>query len=152
MQKRAKLSSYTKIIIAVSLFLFVADTLLGSILIIRTVDRMKRVIQGKIMEIALSAANLLNGDEIKALTYEDMENETEPYKKNYDVLAAFKTSSIDNNAELAYIYCLVELDDGSIVFSIDPSDEPGEFLVEETIRTNALVAAFDGTAGFDTDS
>ena len=152
MQKRAKLSSYTKIIIAVSLFLFVADALLGSILIIRTVDRMKRVIQGKIMEIALSAANLLNGDEIKALTYEDMENETEPYKKNYDVLAAFKTSSIDNNAELAYIYCLVELDDGSIVFSIDPSDEPGEFLVEETIRTNALVAAFDGIAGFDTDS
>ena len=151
MEKKSRLSSYTKIVLAVSAFLFVVNALLGSVLMIRTIDRMKKVVQGKILEIAVSAANLLNGDHIEMLTYEDMENETDIYMESYNILKSFKTSSIDDNAELAYIYCVVERD-GKYVFSVDPSDDPGEFLVEETIRTDALVAAFNGTAGFDNES
>lgn len=148
MEKKSGLSSYSKIVLAVSAFLFLVDALLGSVLVIRTVDRMKRVIQGKILEIACSAANLLDGDHIEMLTYEDEENKTELFMESYNILKAFKTSSIDDNAGLAYIYCVVEKD-GKYVFSVDPSDDPGAFLEEETITTNALVAAFDGTAGFD---
>ena len=148
MEKKSGLSSYSKIVLAVSAFLFLVDALLGSVLAIRTVDRMKRVIQGKILEIAYSAANLLNGDHIELLTYEDEENKTELFMESYNILKAFKTSSIDDNAGLAYIYCVVERD-GKYVFSVDPSDDPGAFLEEETITTPALVAAFDGNAGFD---
>lgn len=148
MEKKSGLSSYSKIVLAVSAFLFLVDALLGSVLAIRTVDRMKRVIQGKILEIAYSAANLLNGDHIELLTYEDEENKTDLYMESYNVLKAFKTSSIDDNAGLAYIYCIVERD-GKYVFSVDPSDDPGAFLEEETITTAALVSAFNGKAGFD---
>ena len=151
MKKKQGLSSYTKIIIIVSSFLLLADVLFGVVFTIRSVDRMKRIIQGKITEVAGTAANLLNGDEILSLTKEDKENETPEYKRNYDILAAFKTSSIDANAELAYIYCLVHID-GKYVFSIDPSDDPAEFLVEETIDTIAMERAFEGYPGFDDDS
>ena len=151
MEKRTRLSSYTKIVLAVSAFLFLVDALLGSVLAIRTVDRMKKVIQGKILEIALSAANLLNGDHLEVLTYEDEQNQTDIYMESYNILKAFKTSSIDDNAELAYIYCIVERDN-KYVFSVDPSDDPGEFLAEETTTTAALVAAFDGNPGFDEES
>lgn len=148
MKKTRKLSSYSKIVIAISAFLLSVDVLFGVVFTIRSVDRMKRIIQGKITEVAGTAANLLNGDEILSLTQEDHDNQTEPYKRNYDILAAFKTSSIDTNAELAYIYCLVHID-GKYVFSIDPSDDPAEFLVEETIDTPAMEKAFEGVAGFD---
>ena len=148
MEKKSGLSSYSKIVLMVSAFLFVVDALLGSVLVIRTIDRMKRVIQGKILEIAYSAANLLDGDHIEMLTYEDEENKTELFMESYNILKAFKTSSIDDNAGLAYIYCIVERD-GKYVFSVDPSDDPGAFLEEETITTAALVSAFNGTAGFD---
>ena len=151
MKRNRRLSSYFKIIIAVSSFLLLADVLFGVVFTIRSVDRMKRVIQSKITEVAGTAANLLNGDEIYSLTQEDKDNETEAYTRNYDILAAFKTSSIDANAELAYIYCLVHKD-GKYVFSIDPSDDPAVFLVEETIDTYAMERAFEGVAGFDDDS
>ena len=64
-------------------------------------------------------------------------------------MSAFKTTSIDSNAGLAYIYCLKEITEDKYVFSVDPSDDPGGFLTEETIKTHALQKAFDGEAGFD---
>ena len=82
MKKTRKLSSYSKIVIAISAFLLSVDVLFGVVFTIRSVDRMKRIIQGKITEVAGTAANLLNGDEILSLTKEDHDNETEAYKKN----------------------------------------------------------------------
>ena len=106
------------------------------------------IIKGKIMEAAYTAASLLDENEVGELTIEDKTNNTERYQKAFDVLNSFKTSSEDANGELAYIYLLVQKGD-KIYFSVDPSDDPGEFLVEEPLYTEAMRQAFLGIAGTD---
>ena len=111
MKKRKKLSSLIKLVISISVFLILMDVGLGIFFMVSSVNRSKGIIRAKMTETAVSASKLLNGDEIKALTIADKENETEPYKRNYDILASFKTSAESNNAELAFIYCLVKTED-----------------------------------------
>ena len=147
--EKHKISYSTKIILIVSIFLLLMDGLLGGLLMVRSTHKMKTIVQNKIMEVSLTAASFLDGDEIEALTYYDHDNKTEPYMKAYNTLSLFKTNNVDNNAGLAYIYCLVMNEEGKAVFSVDPSEEPGIFLEEETVQTEALYKAFEGTAGFD---
>lgn len=155
MASKRRVSFVTKIIIFFSAFLLIMDGVLGTFLAVRSTHKMKTIIQNKILEISITAAELIDGDDIELLTYGDnQEGGTHyaEYKRCYDILAAFKTSSIDNNAELAYIYCLVKKGEEGIVFSVDPSDEPGIFLEEEPVKTKAMYVAFDGVAGFDDQS
>ena len=128
------------------------DCLLGGLLMWRSIGKMTSIVQNKIMEVSLTAADFLDGDAIAALTKEDKEKQTPQYVEAFTTLSTFRTNSVDNNAGLAYIYCVVKLDDGRMVFSIDPSEDPGVFLEEETLTTKALIKAFEGTAGFDTQS
>lgn len=153
MSQKKKLSYVSKIIIGVSAFLLLMDAAFGAILATHSINKMRVIIQSKITELSATAANLLNGDDIKSLTYADYENETPKYKESYDILKAFKTSAIDAKAALAYIYCMVKLDDGTIVFSVDPSDDPAEFLSgDDVIITDGLTKAFNGETAFDTES
>ena len=155
MASKRRVSFVTKIVIFFSAFLLVMDGILGTFLAIRSTNKMKSIIQNKILEISIAAAGLIDGDDIELLTYGDNEEggaHYAEYQKCYNVLSSFKTSSIDNNAELAYIYCLVKKGEDGIVFSVDPSDDPGVFLEEEPVKTEAMYAAFDGKAGFDDQS
>ena len=150
-KQKKKMSLLLKIVILMSSFMMFLDLVFGVGMMTRSIYKMKSIIQGKVMEIAYSAAQLVNGDEIEALTKDDKANNTEPYVKNYNILQAFKTSNEDNNADLAFIYCLVKTDDGKIVFSIDPSYDTSIFLEEEIeYYTKAVIKAFDeGIGGFD---
>ena len=149
MKTKKRLSFSTKVVAIVSGFLLVVDVAIGTIMMVTSINRMQSVIQNKVLEVSATAAALLNGDEIKALTKEDHDNKTEPYMKAYNTLSAFKTSAVDGHGELAFIYVVVQREDNKIVFSIDPSDDPGVFLEEETIYTAALLNAFKGQPGFD---
>ena len=149
MSPKKKLSFTTNVIIIVSIFLLVMDGLLGAVLAYRSISKMRSIIQNKIMETSQTVALFLNGDDIKALSFDDKTNNTPAYREAYDTLATFKTHNIDNDAGLAFVYCLVKNADDKIVFSVDPSDDPADFLVEEAIVTSALLKAFSGTAAFD---
>ena len=146
------MSTSTIIIIVMSVALFIIDIVLGGILMSKSIGKMKSIVQNKIMEISETAAAFLDGDDIKSLTIADKENNTDKYRELNETLSLFKTNSIDDNAGFAFIYCLVKTDDGKIVFSVDPSEDPADFLTEEPILTSALLKAFDGTAAFDQDS
>ena len=147
--KKKKLSYTTKIVIIVTAFLVAIDVILGLILGSTSAKSTKEILNHKMLEMAQTAATLVDGDEIQGLTTYDQENETPQYKHNYDILAAFKTSSEDNGADLAFIYCLVQDSQGTIVFSVDPSDDPGGFLTESPVITDAMKNAFNGVAGVD---
>ena len=71
MSPKKKLSYSTRIILIVSAFLLVMDALLGGLLMWRSTEKMKDIIQNKIMEVSLTAASFLDGDQIKSLTKED---------------------------------------------------------------------------------
>ena len=152
MNTKRKSSISTIIIMSICAVLFIVEIVAGSLLMTRSIGKMKAIIQTKIMEISQTAAAFLDGDEIKSLTIADKENNTEKYSKPYNILSLFKTNNVDDNAGLAYIYCMIKLDDGRIVFSVDPSDDPAVFLEEEAIVTDALLKAFEGTTAFDADS
>ena len=149
---RRKISLTAKVILIVTAFLVAVDVALGIVMINLSAKSTREVLNHKMLELAQTAAKLVNGDEIKTLTVADKENNTEPYKKNYDILAAFKTSAQENGADLAFIYCLVRVSPEKIVFSIDPSDDPGIFLTEEPIYTDAMIAATYGTPGVDSQA
>ncbi len=149
MKSKKHLSFSTKVVAVVSGFLLVVDLAIGTIMMVTSIKRMQGVIQNKVLEVSATAAALLDGDSIKALTKDDHDNKTEPYMKAYNTLSAFKTSAVEGHGELAFIYVVVQREDNKIVFSIDPSDDPGVFLEEETIYTAALLNAFKGQPGFD---
>ena len=150
--KKRKISFSTRIIIVVIVFLLLMDGLLGGLLMARSIHKMREMVQTKVLEIAKTASSFLNGDEIASLTIADKENESDEYKRAYETLGSFKTHNIDNDAGLAFIYCLVKNEEDTIVFSVDPSEEPSGFLTEEALITDGVLKAFDGVAAFDTNS
>ena len=153
MKSKKRISYSARIAIIVSAFLLVVDAVLGGFLIYHSVTRMKTIIQNKILEISMSAANMLNEEEVYSLTIEDKENQSPAYMRAYNVLAAFKTSSEEGDANVAFIYALVKNEEGDIVFSVDPSNDPAGFLTEKAMLTDGLQRTFsEGTAAFDAES
>ena len=73
--KKKKMSLSTKIILGVGAFLFVATTAVGTVMMVKSVESMKDLLQGKMMEIANSAATMLDGNELKKLTINDLGGE-----------------------------------------------------------------------------
>ena len=148
MKSKRKIPTSLLVVIIVSAVLLLTDVGLGVFFTIYSINSTTNLIKHKIMEDALTAASLLDGNVVGSLTKEDKDNKTANYTTAYNILNSFKTSSEDSNGELAYIYLLVKID-GKIVFSVDPSNDPGEFLVEEPINTEAMNKSFLGFAGTD---
>ena len=152
MEKTKRYSASLISIIIATIALLILDISLGIVFTVNQIEKTTKIIQSKIMENAYTAASLLNGDEVGYLTYDDKVGPdgkpSERYQRAYDILNSFKTSSEAANGDLAYIYLLVKKDN-KIVFSIDPSDDPGIFLEEEPVYSEAMGAAFLGTAGVD---
>ena len=106
---------------------------------------LREQINQRMLDIANTAAYMLDGDELGTLTAED--EGTEPYNRALETLRAFQ-----DNIQLDYIYGIRDMGDGTFTFTIDPAEEdPGEFgaLIE---TTDALVKASQGTPGVDIES
>ncbi len=67
---------------------------------------------------------------------------SQAYDNCAEILSTFRTSAERSKAEFAYIYLVKKLPDGRFVFSVDPSDDPGVYMEEETISTAALDEAY----------
>ena len=73
------------------------------------------------LDIAHSAATLLNGDELAGLTAAD--EDTPAYQQAMGTLRAFQES-----VELSYIYCVRQAGDDEFEFTVDPTvDDPAAF-------------------------
>ncbi|MBR3722875.1 MAG: response regulator [Selenomonadaceae bacterium] len=135
--------SYTALLIVISVILLLtANAVLGVVLTNQSQNAMKELIHNRMRDISITAAAMLNGDELKALTKED-EN-TENYKKAMRTLAYFQ-----ENIELEYIYCIQPPKNGEFTFSIDPTvNDPGEF-GSPIVATAALRKAATGVTAVD---
>ena len=136
-------ASATELLIALVLTVLVTtNALLGLVLTSQSQTAMKVLIQNRMLDIANTAADMLDGDKLKALKAED--KGTENYQKINDTLAFFQ-----NNIDLSYIYCIQPKGGKEFVFSVDPTvEDPGEF-GSPIVYTEALYRASLGKPSVD---
>ena len=136
MQKRKGFSLTTRYVVIVGLLLFTANIVLGVVMLSQSKNAMKTMIRKNMLDISNTAAGLLDGDVMAALTEEDVG--TPVFRDIADKLIVFQ-----NNADIEFIYAAKQ-DGDRYVFTVDPDPvDPGEF-GEELVVTRALVEAAKG--------
>ena len=137
--RRISLAAQAIVLVVV---LFTVNAFLGFMLSRQSEASLTEQIRTRMMDVASSAAALLNGDELAAFTAQDVR--TPAFEQAREKLRAFQ-----DNAELAYIYCVRKVGEDSFVFTVDPDEvEPAGF-GESAEYTAALGQAGKGTASID---
>lgn len=140
--KKGKLGLRSRNIIIISLFLVVVNASLSFFLTSQSNAALISQIRGRMLDLANTAADMINGDELKRLKAED--KDTEAYQKVVRTLTCFQ-----ENIELEYIYCIKDMGNKQFVFSVDPTlIDPGEF-GDPIVYTDALYQASLGTPAVD---
>ena len=137
-----RLSPTARSLILICAFLLAMNLLLGFVLIRNSQHAIREQIESRMLDVSNTAAAMLDGDVLRTLQAEDVN--TPEFRAIHNTLFRF-----EQNIELAYIYCVRALDDGSFVFTIDPDPEsPGAF-GDHIPYTEALYNASLGTPGVD---
>ena len=119
-KKEHTLQNKTTVFI-LSAFLFIVQTTLGVLLSLQASQALTTSMKERMIDIARSAASMINGDELETLTADDAD--TPEYKRVDETLDKFRDS-----IGLKYIYCVKEVSDRLFVYTIDSDDEdPAEF-------------------------
>lgn len=140
-----RLSPTARSLILICVLLGAANILLAGVLINDSRRTIREQIESRMLDVANTAAAMLNGDELRVLRAEN--RDTPAYKNTLDILSRF-----EQNIELAYIYCVRAMPDASFIFTIDPDPEsPGAF-GDHIATTDALVGAALGTPGVDREA
>ena len=137
MIKRRRFSLTTRYVVVVGVLLLTANIILGLVTVRQSKDMMHTMINKNMLDIANSAAGLLDGDVMAALTEEDVG--TPLYEEILKKLAVFQ-----NKVDIEFIYAVRQTGPDSYVFTADPDPvDPGAF-GEEIVVTDALVQAAKG--------
>ncbi len=128
--------------IILSIFLLAVNGILGVLLTNQSKNSLQDQMRKRMLDIANSAAALIDGDTLEKLQKEDVD--TEPYQHELGILRTFQ-----EQVELRYIYGIRDMGDKTFTFTIDPAVyDPGEF-GEPIMYTDALYAASLGTPSVD---
>ena len=139
---RKKLSFTTRFVLAFSLFMLFANTLLGIVILLQSNYTVRELINRNMLDNVEAAARLLDGDTLASLTEADVGGET--FRDLESRLAVFQ-----NHENIKYIYAVRQAGENRFVFTVDPDPvEPGAF-GEEIVVTEALVQAGKGKAAVD---
>ena len=136
-----KLSRTTRYLIVICLLLFSVNIIFGFILMRQSDSAMRTLIENRMLDISNTAAAMLDGDSLGEIEAKD--KDTPEYQSILKTL-----SYCQENSDIEYIYCIRDLGDGEFVFTVDPSDNPGEF-GEPVVSTEALYRASLGTPSVD---
>ena len=122
--------------------MLIANIILGIAVLFQTESTLRGLINKDMLDVARTAADLLDGDTLTSLTEADVDGEV--YRDIETKLIAFQ-----NHEEVRYIYAVKKTDDGRYIFTVDPDPVgPGVFC-EEIVVSDALVQAGSGTAAED---
>jgi len=140
--KNVRANDTILLLVLVGVFLLAANAVLGFVLINQSKTAMKELIQNRMLDIANTAADMLDGDKLKKLKAED--KGTADYQQINDTLAFFQ-----DNIDLEFIYCIQAVGEKEFVFSVDPTIENPGIFGEPVVYTDALYKASKGTAAVD---
>lgn len=137
-----KLNHATKYTIMICIGLTIFNIAFGYVFTKVAAKAMRTQIDERMLDISNTAAAMLDGDDLKKLTAEDVDSPE--YKRVLETLTYFQ-----DNIELEYIYCIMQVSDKEFVFGIDPTvEDPGEF-GSPIVYTDALYNASKGTPDVD---
>lgn len=140
-----KFSRKKTYLIAVAIFLLVANLSLGIVLMKESSDAMRTLLESRMLDISNTAASMIDGDDLRDLTAED--KSTPEYRDILKTLTHFQ-----DNIDLEYIYCIKDNGNKNFTFTVDPTvDDPGEF-GEPIMYTDALYEASLGHAAVDKEA
>ena len=143
--KRRRFSLTTRYVVIVGILLFAANIVLGIVMLNQSKSMMNTMIRKNMLDISNTAAALLDGDVMAALTADDVG--TPKYQDISDKLLVFQ-----NNVDIEFIYAVKEDGPGRFVFTVDPDPiDPGQF-GEDIVVTNALIVAGKGKASVDSSA
>ena len=114
---------------------------MGLLMMNQSRSAMTSLIHDRMLDIANTAAAMLDGDVMKGLNAEDFDSEA--YQAGLQILSIYL-----ENIDLQYIYCVLDRGNGNFVFGIDPAPDAGEF-GSPVITTDALISASKGRAAVD---
>lgn len=144
--KKRQLNLSAMIVLIISAFTVLTSIILGTVLTTVSVYKMKDMVSKKTLELANTAAAMLDGDSLKGLQASD--KDTEAYQNAYHTLERFKSSNNGTSGELAFIYLCRCVGEKQYEFTIDPSEDPATF-GEALEWTEALESANNGVSAFD---
>ena len=142
MIERIRSKRTSRYLILVLLFLLIVTISLGFLLVRQSKSSIITLIQTRMLDIANTAAAMIDGDVLKSITPED--------EGTADYAAIMRTLTyFQDNIDLKYIYCIRDMGDGTFTFGLDPTvDDPGEF-GSPIVFTDALYKASQGMAAAD---
>ncbi len=141
MAKRKRRYNTPYLVLALVLLL-AANVMTGMLLINQSHHIIHGLLNEKAMDIAQSAADLVDGDIVGGLTEADVG--TEMYEEQLEVVRI-----VQENVSAEYVYIVRQEADGGFVFILDPDpEEPAEFGSAIT-STPALRNAQNGVTGVD---
>ena len=139
---RRHYSLTTRYVVIVGLLLVTANIILGVVSTHQSRTAMMNMVRKSMLAVSNSAADLLDGDVMGALTEDDVGSPA--YNDALEKLRVFQ-----NNADIEYIYAVRQVGEGKYVFTMDADPvDPGLF-GEEIVVTKAVVAAGNGIATVD---
>ncbi len=138
---KSKLKPASRYILLIATFSILANAVLGALLMRQSRAAIKSLINSRMLDIANTAAHMIDGDALRGLTPEDQG--TEGYEEVMAILSSFR-----DNIELSYIYCIRDMGGGNFVFGLDPAVDAGEF-GSPVVYTDALYRASRGTPSVD---
>lgn len=136
-----KLNRTTLYVIIVCVLLLAVNVLLGLLLTNQSAAALRTMIENRMLDISNTAAAMLDGDML-----DDLEAADESSEAYQTVLRTLKY--YQDNIDLQYIYCIRDMGNDLFVFTIDPSDDPGEF-GQPVVTTEALRQAARGIPAVD---
>ena len=138
----SKLSETTRALIIVMTFLITANVFLGIVLVRQSNSALKTHLDDRLLDIAKTAADMIDGDEYEAISGRDENDES--YMRIYSTLKYFQ-----DNIELEFIYGVRKLEDNTYIFTVDPAEEDASEYGELVHVTRALETAFEGESAVD---
>lgn len=140
--KTLRRSTTTKNLVLALLLLLVANIAMGAIMANHGRRMVKKSTDQRMLDIANTAADMLDGDALEAITNKDIGSKE--YEDAFYILKKFY-----DNIELSYIYAVRPMPDGSFIFVIDPDDNDPADYGEGIVVTSALQQAAAGTPSVD---
>ena len=137
-----KMSLRVRAVLIVTVLLLTTNVGLGALLATRSHAAMKTLIDGRMLDIVNTAADMLDGDIL-----EKLEAEGQDMPENQAMMATLLC--FQKNINLAYIYCVRDMGNRQFAFIMDPDEEDPASFGDPVPFTNALYTASLGSPAVD---